>query len=666
MADIGYLTLYMSIVFSAFAIVCSLLGAGRKRRILLDSARNSVIAVCALISVTAAALIYSLVVKDFGIKYVAEYASRDLPLIYRISSFYAGQAGSLLLWAWVLSILSVVVVLKFGEQESETRPYIMTVLMVVVVFFLSVMVFFAHPLEKLSQAPIDGSGLNPLLQNPGMFFHPPTLYLGYIGFTIPYAYAVAGLLAKKMDSHWIVKTRTYTIFAWYFLTLGNLFGSWWAYKELGWGGFWMWDPVENASFMPWLTGTAFLHSVMIQEKRDMLKVWNMILIIITFALTLFGTFLTRSGVISSVHSFTASPLGPYFLGFIAAVLFFSITLLYARLDVLKGSNQLDSMLSRESSFLFNNLLLVGAMFAVLWGTLFPLISEAVTGEKVSVGPPFYNQVMVPVFLALLFLTGLCPLLAWRKTSSGSLRKNFMLPGVLSAASVPGILIAGVRNPFSVTAFALAIFVGITILLEFVRGVRARGKLAGENPLAALVNLVWKNRRRYGGYVIHLGVVLMFVGAAGQAFRVEEEAALNKGDSLSIKEYRLKYNDLKAYKEPHKEVVYADLTLSKNGVYLGNIRPSKEFHHKFDNPTTEVAVRSTPKEDLFVILAGYEEGKVAIKVIINPLIYWFWRGGFLMTIGAAITLWPDRRRRKQRKVRRGISIGKTELKKEIIT
>lgn len=646
MTNIGYMTLYLAIIFSAFAVACSLVGAKTKRNNLLLSARNSIIGVFALLTVSAAALVYALVTKDFSIKYVAEYVSRDLPLAYRVSGFYAGQAGSLLMWAWVLSILSVMVVFKFDEEERETSPYIMAVLMITVLFFLVVMAAHAHPLEKLKTRLADGQGLNPLLQNPGMFFHPPTLYLGYIGFTIPYAYAIASLLTKKMDSHWIVKTRGYTIFAWYFLMLGNLFGSWWAYRELGWGGFWMWDPVENASFMPWLTGTAFLHSVMIQEKRDMLKVWNMVLIIITFSLTLFGTFLTRSGVISSVHSFTESPLGPFFLSFIAGVLFFSITLLYTRLDMLRGSNQLDSMLSREASFLFNNLLLVGAAFAVLWGTLFPLISEAVTREKISVGPPFYNQVMIPVFLALLFLTGLCPLLAWRKTSSGSLRKNFLLPAVVTGASVPPILLSGVRNPYSLTAFFLAVFVGTTITTEFVRGVRARGRLAGENALLALGNLVWRNRRRYGGYVIHLGVLLMFVGAAGQSFRVEQEAALEKGESLVIKDYTLTYNDVGVYNEPHKEVLYANLALRKNGLPLGILKPAKELHHKAENPTTEVAVRTTPKEDLFVILVGYQDGKVSLKAIINPLIYWIWRGGFLMTVGTTIALWPERRSPKR--------------------
>ncbi len=378
----------------------------------------------------------------------------------------------------------------------------------------------------------------------------------------------------------------------------------------------------------------------------MLKVWNMVLIITTFGLTLFGTFLTRSGVLSSVHSFTASPLGPFFLGFIAVVLVFSITLLFLSLDSLKGSRQLDSALSRESSFLFNNLLLLGATFAVLWGTLFPIISEAVTREKITVGPPFYNQVMVPIFLALLFLTGLCPLLAWRKTSPGSLRKNFLLPGILTGAAFPLLMSLGVKNPFSMAAFTLSVFVGSTIGIEFFRGVRARVKLTGETPLPAFARLVWKNRRRYGGYVIHLGVVLMFVGAAGQAFRVEEQIVLDKGEVLLIKDYSLTYNGLGSYLEPHKQVVYANLTLRKNGAMLGDIRPSKEFHHKSENPTTEVAVRTTPKEDLFIILAGYEDGAATIKAIINPLIYWFWRGGFLMTLGTTIALWPDRRKRRR--------------------
>lgn len=647
MTNIGYYTLYLAMAFSFIAIAGALAGARWKRSELIVSSKNSVIIVFALLSVTSAALLNGLISNNFQIKYVAQYASLDLPMAYRISSFYAGQAGSLLLWAWVLSILSVVVVLKFNNEERETGPYIIVVLMTTLLFFIAIMVAFANPLEKLQIAPPDGNGLNPLLQNPGMFFHPPTLYLGYVGFTIPFAYAIASLLKRKVDNHWITKTRFYTIFAWYFLTLGNLFGSWWAYRELGWGGFWMWDPVENASFMPWLTGTAFLHSVMIQEKRNMLKVWNIVLIISTFALTLFGTFLTRSGVIASVHSFTASPLGPFFLGFIAVVLFFSITLLFKRLDSLTGSRQLDSVLSKESAFLFNNLLLVGATFAVLWGTLFPLISEAVTGEKITVGPPFYNQVMLPIFLALLLLTGLCPLLAWRKTSLGSLRKNLMIPGTITGVAIPLLIFLGVKHPLSLTAFTLSIFVGSTIGIEFFRGVRTRSKLTGESLLISFPKLVWENKRRYGGYVVHLGVVLMFIGAAGQAFRLEELVHLEKGDVLKIKDYSLTYKGLENYSKPHMRVVYANLTLRKNGVVLGDMKPSKAFYHKTEEPTTEVAVRSTPKEDLFIILAGYEDDKVAIKAIVNPLIYWFWRGGVLITVGTTIVLWPGRRTRRRR-------------------
>jgi cytochrome c-type biogenesis protein CcmF len=400
---------------------------------------------------------------------------------------------------------------------------------------------------------------------------------------------------------------------------------------------------------------------MIQEKRNMLKVWNIVLIISTFTLTLFGTFLTRSGVIASVHSFTASPLGPFFLGFIAVVLFFSITLLFKRLDSLTGSRQLDSVLSKESAFLFNNLLLVGATFAVLWGTLFPLISEAVTGEKITVGPPFYNQVMLPIFLALLLLTGLCPLLAWRKTSLGSLRKNLMIPGIITGVAIPLLIFLGVKHPLSLTAFTLSIFVGSTIGIEFFRGVRTRSKLTGESLLISFPKLVWENKRRYGGYVVHLGVVLMFIGAAGQAFRLEELVHLEKGDVLKIKDYSLTYKGLENYSKPHMRVVYANLTLRKNGVVLGDMKPSKAFYHKTEEPTTEVAVRSTPKEDLFIILAGYEDDKVAIKAIVNPLIYWFWRGGVLITVGTTIVLWPSRRtRRRRNKLRYNYSEGVSEI------
>ena len=434
--------------------------------------------------------------------------------------------------------------------------------------------------------------------------------------------------------------------AWGFLGVGILLGGNWAYHELGWGGYWAWDPVENAAFMPWIMGTAYLHSVMIQEKRGMLKVWNLVLILLTFLLTIFGTFITRSGVIASVHSFGESTLGWIFLIFLIVVLTASLLLLVYRLPHLKSRNQLDSLLSRESTFLYNNLLFVGIAFTVFWGTLFPIISEAVRGVKMTVGPPFFNAVITPVGLALLFLTGLCPIVGWRRSSLKKFTKKFLYPFVLSLIGAGVLLLSGVRLVYPLITFTLCIFVVVVLLSEFLNGTRARHALSGEGYFSAFWNLVARNKRRYGGYVIHFGIILIFMGIGGSAFNTEKQMTLNKGESSSIKDYTLRYDALSNYPSAQKDRVVATLTLFNDNHKVGILSPEKSLYKGQGQPTTEVAIHSTLKEDLYVILAGHDKDTATFKVLLNPLVIWLWIGGGIMALGTVIVMLPNRRKKSE--------------------
>jgi len=642
MSELGNLSIALAALVSAYGLVAALLGAGLRRADLQHSARNAVYAVFLLLSVASGILLYQALTRDFGNAYVASYSSRDLGLWYTVSVWWAGQAGSLLFWAWLLAGFGAVVVWRQAGYR-ELMPYIIATVMGVSVFFTLLLAVVSSPFARLAFAPPDGQGLNPLLQNPGMFFHPPTQYLGYVGFTIPFAFAIAAMATKRLDDEWIRATRRWTLASWFFLTLGVLFGMQWAYVELGWGGYWAWDPVENASLLPWLTGTAFLHSVMIQEKRDMLKVWNLVLIVLTFGLVIFGTFLTRSGVLSSVHSFALSSMGPLFFAFIAVILIVSFTLLALRLPWLKSAGDLDSLVSRESSFLFNNLILVGAAFSVFLGTIFPMISEAVRGVKISVGAPFFNQVNVPIGLALLLVMGLCPLLAWRKASLANLSRNFLFPGALGLLTAVGLIVAGLRQPVAVTAFALSAFVTATILLDFHRGAMVRRGHGEPYPLA-LGRLVLRNRRRYGGYVVHLGVILLFAGMAGSAFSSQQEAVLRPGQTVTINQYTLRYEGISQYPTQSAMVTAATLTVFNGREPIAVMNPQRNIHRGHEEqPMTEVAIRSTMMEDLYVILAGIgDDGTANFKVIVNPLMMWMWIGGVLMSLGTVVAFWPERR------------------------
>jgi cytochrome c-type biogenesis protein CcmF len=477
-----------------------------------------------------------------------------------------------------------------------------------------------------------------------MIIHPPMLYTGFVSFVVPFAFAIAALVTHSADDEWIRTTRRWTLLAWFFLSMGNLFGAEWAYLVLGWGGYWAWDPVENAAFLPWLTCTAFLHSVMIQEKKNMLKIWNMVLVILTFELTIFGTFLTRSGVISSVHSFTQSGLGPFFIGFLLATTGVAVGLLIWRLRQLKSENELDSVLSRESAFLLNNLILVGMAFAVFWGTVFPVISEAVRGIKITVGPPFFNKVNAPLGLILLFLTGVGPVIAWRRASTRNLQKSFLIPVAVGLLGGVILFALGVRHYYAMLSFCLCFFVLTTIVMEFYRGVRARQAMVGEDPFTALFRLIRKNRRRYGGYIIHLGVVMMFLAITGtSAFKVEKQITVKPGDTFDVGRYTLRYDGVKARETPHIGYLTAQVALLENGRQIDTMQPEKRFYKKPQQPTTEVAIRSTIGADLYLVLGSYDEASqmATILAYINPLVSWLWWGGIVLALGTMVTIIPSR-------------------------
>ncbi|NOY87730.1 MAG: heme lyase CcmF/NrfE family subunit [Deltaproteobacteria bacterium] len=647
MVSIGNYSQLLALFFSLTTIALLLTGIMKNDFRFIMSGRRALVTVAFFTSTASIALVYLFFTNNFQVEYVASYSNRALPLFYKATAFWAGQKGSLLFWAWILSLFSAVVVYNTRDEiDSKATPYIYTVLAATLVFFLALITFVTNPFDLLRFIPPDGKGLNPMLQNPGMIFHPPTLFLGYVGFTIPFAYAIAAMASGNLDESWLKKTRVWNILAWVFLTIGILLGGQWAYVELGWGGYWAWDPVENASFIPWLVATAFIHTAIIQERRNIMKVWNMTLILLTFVLSLFGTYLVRSGILQSVHDFGATGLGGYFLVFMGVVLIGGFSLIASSYRKLRSEKVLESYLSRESTFLFNNVILLALAFSTLFGTLFPLISEAVTGNKITVSMPFFNRVNTPLFLALLLVTGLCPLIGWRKASADNLKKNFMLPFLAMIAGTIILLVAGIREFYPLVAFSLCIFVAVTILREFWTGAKARGKLKGEPLIVAFPRLLWRMRRRYGGFIAHLGLVLMVIGITGSnAYKLENQATLTKGQTLNVGAYSLRYDRIGKWREWNREVYAATLSVFKNGTSLGTIRPEKRFYVNAQQPTTEVSLRSTLLEDLYVTMPAIGRNwDITLKVMVNPLLQWVWIGGFTMVAGGLIAIIPGRKRR----------------------
>jgi cytochrome c-type biogenesis protein CcmF len=643
MGDVGYAAIILALAICVYAGVASFVGAKREHPGLMASGRNGAWAALGLLVLISGSLIYSLVTHDFGLRYVAEYSNRAQPMFYTIAAFWAGQQGSMLLWVLLLSIFTIVILLQNRRKNQALVPYVLSVMLICQAFFLLLIATQTNPFERSLIPPADGQGLNPLLQNPGMIAHPPTLYLGLVGFTVPFAFAIAALVAGKLDDDWLRSTRRWTLFAWFFLGAGNLLGAQWAYVELGWGGFWGWDPVENASLMPWLVGTAYLHSVMIQQRRGKLKVWNFALIILTFSLCVFGTFLTRSGVVSSVHSFAESGLGPFFLAFIGLELAASIGLLIARLPQLKSEGQLDSVLSRESTFLVNNLILVGAAVAVFIGTVFPIISQTFGGAQIALDASFFNSVTGPIFAFLILLMGICPLIGWRKASRENLIRHFLYPVIIAVVAAAALFVVGIQKPGALISYFLLTFVAFTILLQIGREIAGRHRLSGENYFSALVGLVRRNRPHYGGFVVHLSILLIGVAITGVFFyKYEQDVVMKPGDSVTVQNYTLKYNGLASTQQPNYQSVQAEIEVSRNGQRLTYLTPSKDFYQNADNPASEVAVYTTPTEDLYLVLSGWDQNQqAAIKVVINPLVVWLWVGGGLMLVGMLISMWPQR-------------------------
>ncbi len=651
MALLGYLSLWLACLVGLWGAITGFVGGAQGRADLQQSARHATFALFGALAVAVISLEIAIFRHDFTLQYVVSRTSRNLPTFYLWSALYSGQEGSLLFWAAVLSLFAMLTQVLTSRRYRAYLPYVAGVTCLVATFFITVMLAAANPFKRMPFTPLDGQGMNPQLQNPGMVFHPPMLYLGYISITIPFAFAIAALLTKKLDTEWMVAVRKWTVVSWLFLSVGLLIGMWWAYVELGWGGYWAWDPVENAALLPWLVMTAFLHSVMVQEKRGMLKKWNLALILGAWVLSIFGTFLTRSGVIASVHSFTESPVGYYFLFFLVAATAATVVLYVTRLPLLQADAMLESMVSREASFLFNNLLLIGIAFSVLWGTLFPILSEAVKGTKITVGPPFFNQVNIPLGLALLAMTGIGPLIAWRRASIPNLQRQFAAPVASGVLMLLALLVAGMRDLGALMAFSIGAFVMGTVVQEFVRGARARHRQYGEAIPVALVQLLSRNRRRYGGYIVHVAMVLLFVAFAGMAFKTETEATLRPGETATLQGpdghvYSFTHLGISQYNTMNRHVTAALLDVRRDGKDLGRLRTEKRQHvdalgNNTFEPSTEVGIMSGLRVDLYVVLAGLVNGteEAVFRFTINPLVWWVWFGGFVLVIGGLIVLWP---------------------------
>ena len=658
---LGELALWIALPVGIWGAIAGFVGGRKERGDLVLSAEHSVYAVFFLLILTSAGIITAFLTDSFEYWYVANYSNRELPTFYKVAGLWAGQRGSLVFWALLLSFFSSAAVFTNRTKNREFMPYVVGILLTISSFFLVVLLFAdVNPFERLPFAPADGRGLNPQLQNYWMTIHPPTLYLGFTSFTIPFAFAMSALLSGKLDARWLVITRRWILLSWFFLANGIIFGMRWAYEMLGWGGFWFWDPVENASLLPWLTATAFLHSIQIQENRGMLKVWNMGLVTLTFLLTIFATFLTRSGLIESVHTFAENTTIAFiFLTFMGVMAGLSALLIAWRYPLLKSENQIQSFLSRESAFLFNNLILLGAAFSILWGTLFPLITEGLTGQAIAVGPPFFNRVNLPIGLALMALMGIGPVIGWRRASRRNLVKNFLMPVIVGSMVVAALFLRGVHHGMALLTFGLSAFVMTIIIVEFVKGTKARAHIEGEGHLLAFYHLVSRNRRRWGGYIVHVGVVMIFTAFAGVAFNREVTQTLDPGETVTIEspfghEYALTYQGLSSPRGQNMvRQAVALMTVERNGQPVESLTAEKVLYFKWEqSPLTIVGINTYILEDLYLILENVNDlggafendaaaQRATFRVQVNVLVGWIWYGGFVVTLGGIIAMWPSR-------------------------
>ena len=652
LSEIGSTALRLALLVATVGIAAGVIGGWRQQPRWSEVARRAVLLQFLLATVAIGALFHAFATLDFRLSYVAGHAARSMALPYRMAALWGGQEGSLLLWLWMVSAYGAAAV-WVQRRSASLLPFVSAVLLANAAFFLVLLNFVSSPFELLPADHVlsDGAGLNPLLQHPIMMIHPLMLYTGLTGFVVPYSFALAAMARGELGTAWLRATRRWTLFAWFFLSIGILLGGRWAYEVLGWGGYWAWDPVENASFMPWLAGTAYLHSVMVQEKRDMLKVWNLVLIGLTYSLCLFGTMLTRSGLVRSVHAFAQTEIfGILFLGYVAltVVVFFGI--LAWRRPLLRSSNRLESVLSREAGFVVNNWLFMALLGVVFWGTLFPKVSEALAGKEILIGPTWFNALAAVVALPLLLLTGVGPLIAWRRASPANLRRQLRTPvavGLLTTVAV-ALALRGRIGFFPLTTWGLAAFVGTAILQEYARALRARTRSGREGMLRALWRLLQKNPRRYGGYVVHLGVVFIFVGIAGAAFNEERLQNLSPGDSFHVDGYRLEYLTARPLPAGHYGGAVARIALFDGDRPLGTMTPEKRMYWLEDQPSSIPAVWSTLGEDLYVILTAVEsDGSATLKVYRNPLVNWIWIGGLTFVLGTLLILWPHPETRSRR-------------------
>jgi cytochrome c-type biogenesis protein CcmF len=653
---VGELSLWIALLMGVWAVTLSFAGGYLKREDLIVSGERGLYATTGFVVLASVGLWTALLTSDFSVRYVASFTSANLPIVYKFSAFWGGQAGSMLFWCLVLAGYAAAATFTNRNKNRALMPWVTGVNGAVLLFFVMATAIASNPFERLEWIPPDGRGLNPQLQNPAMAIHPPLLYLGYVATAIPFGFAMAALITRRLDAEWLGAVRKWSIISWVFLTLGILLGMWWAYVELGWGGYWMWDPVENASLLPWLTGTAFLHSIMIQEKRGMLRKWNVILVVGTFLLSILGTFITRSGIIQSVHSFAQSNIGMWFAVFMVIALVATAWLVSIRLKDLEAKAELEAMISREAAFLYNNLVLVGIAFSVLWGTLFPILSEAVRGSKITVGESFFNTVNVPLGLLLLALTGIGPLIAWRRASVQNIQKQFAGPAFFGLVAAAALWVLGARELYPLMAWGLGAFVAGTIIQEFYKGTIARMRMHGENIFTALVNLVTRNRRRYGGYIVHAGIVILFSAFAGMAFRQEYDVTLREGESFTTKdpfgkEWTFTSDGISQFKALNRDVVTVALMPSMEGKAFPVLTSEKRQH--FDTrgnptfqPSTEVGILQMQRQDVYLVLAGVIGDRAEIRINFNPLVVWVWHGGILMALGGLIVMWPQSERKRQ--------------------
>ncbi|MDX1416383.1 MAG: heme lyase CcmF/NrfE family subunit, partial [Candidatus Promineifilaceae bacterium] len=644
LADIGYLSLLFAFLAAVYSVFAAWYGNRIGKPAWVESARNATIIIFFLVLLSCTALVISLVQSDFSIEYVWRVSSIEMPTYLKVTALWGGQAGSLLFWNLLLAAFTAAAMARRWGKQRELMPYVIIVGSFTQIFFLFISLFVENPFARLAVVPPDGNGLNPLLRHPGMIIHPPMLYLGFVGFTVPYTFAMAALMANKLDDRWIRATRRWTLVAWLFLSLGLILGGRWAYDVLGWGGYWGWDPVENASLMPWLAGTAFLHSVMIQEKRDMFKMWNMFLIILTYSLVILGTFVVRSGVISSVHSFAQSAIGPLFFGFISIMFLFSVYWVSKRRDALSSKNSIQSFLSREAAFLYNNFLILAILAIVFLFTYYPIFSELFTGERGFVGPPVYERALAPLFALLLLLMGVAPLTMWYRSSLKRIEMGVIWPALGAAIFVVVLFAFGMRSWGALLGFWIVGFSTILTVLEFWKGTRARMK-RGENIWTAYTKLLARNRRRYGGYWIHMGVLVMAFGIIGtELFQQETQIRLSTGESVALGNYEMVFQAVDRYAGPDDLMITeAAVDVYYDGNLVRTLTPRSELYTRTMQPMTIPKARSTISEDFYVLLVNWEPltpDSATFRIYLNPLINWVWAGGFIFILGTLIAAWPD--------------------------